>query len=402
MRVLQINSVCGIGSTGRIATDIHAVLKEQDYQSYIAYGRDTPMNCDKAIRIGTKLDNYLHVAKTRILDMHGFGSKKATKDFIERIKKINPDVIHLHNIHGYFINIEILFEYLKEANLPVVWTLHDCWAFTAHCAYFEYSGCDCWKLEGENKCIQKRSYPGSLLVNNSKNNFKRKKKAFTGVENLIIITPSEWLANLVKKSFLREYPVEVINNGIDLNVFKPTGSHFRKNNKLENKFIILGVASTWDKRKGLNYFIELSNSIKNDEVIVLVGLSEKQKDNLPKNIIGITRTNNVKELVEIYSSADVFVNPTIEDNFPTTNLEALASGTPVITFDTGGSAESLDEHCGFKVEKGNTNELLLKIKKIKENNKAAYKIPCVNRARNLYDKTDRFKEYVNLYLDNRR
>src|SRR5690554_6445846 len=142
MKVLQVNSVCGIGSTGRIATDINNILIEQGHESYIAYGRDLPKNCENAIRIGTKIDNYTHVAKTRLLDKHGFGSIKATKEFINKVIDINPDIIHLHNIHGYYINIEILFDYLKEANKPVVWTLHDCWSFTGHCSNFDYVGCD--------------------------------------------------------------------------------------------------------------------------------------------------------------------------------------------------------------------------------------------------------------------
>jgi glycosyltransferase involved in cell wall biosynthesis len=394
VRVLQINSVCGIGSTGRIATDIHAILKEEGHESYIAFGRGDPINCDSALRIGNKFDNFAHVIKTRIFDQHGFGSKRATKEFIEKVKELDPDVIHLHNIHGYYINVEILFNYLKEANKPVIWTLHDCWAFTGHCSYFDFVGCECWKLEGTHKCIQKKNYPSSLLLNNSRRNFERKRKAFTGVKNLTILTPSNWLAGLVKQSFLGEYPVKVINNGIDLDIFKPTKSNFRKKNNLEDKFIILGVANVWVRRKGYEYFLELSKRLEQDEVIVMVGLTERQKNKLPANIIGITRTNNIKELVEIYSAADVFVNPTLEDNFPTTNLEALACGTPVVTFKTGGSIESIDGNCGIVVEKGNLAELLRAIKKIKLGNLSNEK--CVGRAKR-YNKKDRYLDYICLY-----
>ena len=223
MKVLQINSVCGIGSTGRIATDIHHILTEQGHESYIAYGRNLPMNCENTIRIGKKFDNYSHVAFTRIYDKHGFGSIKATKEFIEKIKELNPDIIHLHNIHGYYINIELLFDYLKKANKPVVWTLHDCWAFTGHCAHFDYIQCRKWQT-GCEKCPQKTSYPSSYIFDHSKENYKKKKEIFTGVNNLIIVTPSKWLANLAKKSFLGDYPIEVINNGIDLDHFKPIRS----------------------------------------------------------------------------------------------------------------------------------------------------------------------------------
>lgn len=396
MKVLQINSVCGVGSTGRIAIDIHNILIEQEHDSYIAYGRELSKNCDNTIRIGTKIDNYTHVAKTRILDKHGYGSKQATKELIYKIKNIDPDIIHLHNIHGYYINIEILFIYLKEANKPVIWTLHDCWSFTGHCAYFDYVSCDKWKT-GCYSCPEKKEYPRSLLIDNSKNNYNGKKKIFTSIKNLTIVTPSQWLANLVIKSFLSEYPVKVINNGIDLNVFKPIVGDFRKKYNLEEKFIILGVASVWDRRKGLKYFIELADKVSEDEVIILVGLTEKQLEEIPKNIIGITRTNNVDELVDIYSSSDVFVNPTLEDNFPTTNLEALACGTPVITFDTGGSPECIDDFCGMIAEKGNTTDLLEKVALIKGKGKDYYTDFALERAKTLFNKSERYKDYFMVY-----
>lgn len=399
MKVLQINSVCGIGSTGRIVTDIHNILIEQGHESYIAYGRDLPKNCDTPIKIGSKLDNYKHVALTRIFDKHGFGSKKATQKFIEKVKELDPDIIHLHNIHGYYINIEVLFDYLKKADKPVVWTLHDCWSFTGHCAYFDYVGCDKWKT-GCYDCPEKNSYPASVIIDNSKDNYIKKKELFTGIKNLTIVTPSKWLAGLVKQSYLREYPVEVINNGIDLDVFKPTQSDFRERFNLEDKFIILGVASTWDRRKGFKYFIELSKKIKNDEAIVLVGLSEKQRKYLPKNIIGITRTSNVKELAEIYTAADVFLNPTLEDNFPTTNLEALACGTPIITFNTGGSPESIEDITTNIVDKGNVDGLLKSIQKAKDN-KIYFQEKLIERAKLKYDKEKNFLKYINLYYKNK-
>lgn len=396
MKVLQINSVCGVGSTGRIATDIHNMLIEQGHDSYIAYGRDLQKNCDNAIKIGTKTDNYLHVAKTRIFDKHGFGSKQATKEFINKVVDIDPDIIHLHNIHGYYINIEILFNYLKEANKPVVWTLHDCWSFTGHCAYFDYVKCDKWR-EGCYDCVQKNSYPSSILIDNSKRNYRFKKEVFTGVKNLTLITPSNWLSDLVGESFLKRYQVKTINNGIDLDVFKPSKSDFKQRYNINEKFVILGAASTWDNRKGLKYFYELSEMLREDEVIILVGLTKKQLEKLPKNIIGITRTNNIKELAEIYSTADVFVNPTLEDNFPTTNIEALACGTPVVTFDTGGSPEIIDERTGFVIEKGDILKLCNATRKIKLNSKENYINECITRANALYDKSKKFNEYIDLY-----
>jgi putative colanic acid biosynthesis glycosyltransferase len=396
VRVLQLHTVCGFTSPGRIASDIDGILKEKGYESYIAFGRGAPMNCDTPIRIGTKWDTYAHVALTRLFDKHGFGSKKATREFLSMVEELDPDIIHLHNIHGYYLNVELLFDYLKVADKPVIWTLHDCWAFTGHCSHFDYIGCDKWKT-GCFDCPQKREYPKSVLFDNSRDNFFRKKTAFTGVKNLIIVTPSQWLAGLVGDSFLGDYPVKVINNGIDLSVFKPTPSDFRQRYSLENKFIILGVANVWTERKGLQYFVELSRHLLSDEVIVLVGLAEKQKTTLPLEIVGVTRTDDIKELAEIYSVADVFVNTTLEDNFPTTHLEALACGTPVITFNTGGSAESIRERCGHVVQRGNLDDMMRFIRLLKEDGKETYSKACRERATCMYDKDDRFADYVELY-----
>lgn len=341
MRILQINSVCGTGSTGRIATDIYDILKENGHECCIAYGRgDAPAGYN-TIKIGNKYDIYYHALMNRITDKHGFYSGAATKKFIKQVEEYNPDVIHIHNIHGYYINIEILFSYLKQSNKPVILTLHDCWSFTGHCAYFTYVGCDKWKY-GCYECPQLETYPRSIFFDGSKGNYQKKKQLFTGFHNLTIVTPSKWLAGLVKESYLGEYPVKVINNGIDTDIFKPTESDFRSRYGLENKYIILGVANIWDKRKGLDDFIELSKQLDDkSQAIVLVGLSEKQLKTLPKNIIGIKRTNSIKELAEIYTAANIFFNPTYEDNYPTVNLEAQACGTFVVTYDVGGSLECL-------------------------------------------------------------
>lgn len=396
MKVLQINSVCGIGSTGRIATDIHNILIKDNYNSTIAYGREPAKNCNNTIRIGAKYSNYLHVLNTRVFDTHGFFSTKETEAFIDTLRRLDPDVIHLHNIHGYYINVELLFEYLKAAKKPVIWTLHDCWSFTGHCAYFDYAECTKWK-DGCGNCPEKKEYPSSWVLDNSSSNFIRKKSAFTGVDDLTIVTPSTWLAELAQQSYLNNYPIKVINNGIDLMVFKPVENNFRFDYKLEGKFIILGVASVWERRKGLKYFLEISKKLKLNQVIVLVGLNKKQCQELPSNIIGIMRTNNIKELVEIYSSADVFVNPTLEDNFPTTNIEALACGTPVVTFDTGGSGESVTTDVGYVVEKGNINQLLEAVNLVESKGKQYFTSAAVIRAKEKYNNIDKFNEYINIY-----
>lgn len=368
MKVLQINSVCGIRSTGRICTDIAKDLEQQGHQVKIAYGRmeQVPQWAKKyAVRIGSDLDAKLHAVGTRLLDKHGFFSKKATKQFLQWAEEYDPDLLWLHNIHGYYINIEMLFAWIKSRpNMQVKWTLHDCWAFTGHCSHFDFIKCEKWKT-GCHSCSQKKGYPASLCKDNSKENYLRKKTAFTGVKNMTLITPSQWLADLVKQSFLKEYPVEVRNNQIDLDVFKPTVGTFREKHGLENTKIILGVASAWGNRKGLQDFYKLSQQLAGEAKIVLVGLDPKQMESLPASILGIRRTNNVQELAEIYTTADLFFNPTYEDNYPTVNLEAQACGTKVITYDTGGAPETLYRQDSVVIPQGQWQAVLQILKDTK-------------------------------------
>lgn len=341
MKVLMINVVCGIRSTGRICTDLATALEKQGHEVKIAYGREqVPEQFQKyAVRIGNDLDVKLHGVRARLVDGTGFGSKRATEKFIEWVKEYDPDIVHLHNLHGYYVNVEVLFKYLKTCGKKIIWTLHDCWAFTGHCTYFDYVGCEKWKY-GCESCSQKKEYPACNGLDMSKKNYIIKRKIFTSIPNMTIVTPSQWLADLVKQSYLSEYPTLVIHNGIDTSIFKPTLSNVAEQYHCEEKKIILGVAAIWDRRKGLDTFLKLSEILDSSFQIILVGLNKKQIEKLPKNIIGIEKTNNVKELVELYSAAKVFVNPTLEDNYPTTNLEAIACGTPVITYNTGGSPES--------------------------------------------------------------
>ena len=343
MRVLFINAVCGTGSTGKITGELAQQYQREGHEVKIAYGRHSyvpEQYRDIAVRIGGKLDVYMHALFTRFTDRHGFYSRHATRTFLQWASDYNPDLLWLHNIHGYFINIEQLFTWIKSRdNMKTFWTLHDCWSFTGHCGYFTMIGCDKWRTHCE-KCPQRNSYPASF-VDASFRNFEDKRSLFTGVRDLTIITPSQWLARLVKQSFLREYPVQVRYNTIDTNIFRPTQSDFRARYGLQDKFVILGVASIWDERKGLDDFIKLSGMLDERFAIVLVGLSSKQAKNLPERITSIERTNNQQELAQIYSACDVFFNPTHEDNYPTVNLEAEACNLPVITYDAGGSPETI-------------------------------------------------------------
>ena len=340
----MINEVCGTGSTGKICTKIAEEYEKNGYECKIAYGRhgDVPEQYKKyAVRIGNDFSVKFHALSTRIFDNHGFCSYFVTKKFLRWADDYNPDIVWLHNLHGYYINIELLFKWIKSRpNMKIKWTLHDCWAFTGHCSHFTVAKCYKWKKQCAN-CPQKNEYPKSLLFDNSYYNYKRKMIAFTGVKGMTIIAPSKWLANLVKKSFLRKYPIEVHYNKIDTDVFKPTQSDFRERYRLTDKVIVLGVSNVWNERKGYFDFIKLSKILNNKYRIVMVGLNEEQLKEIPKNIIGISRTKDQKELAEIYTAADVFLNLTYEDNYPTVNLESQACGTPVITYRTGGSPESV-------------------------------------------------------------
>lgn len=356
MKVLQINSTCGFGSTGRIAVDILNTVIENDGEGLICYGRGEAPSGVPSYKIGSEMLVRVHGVLSRVTDRQGFYSTNATKTLVQKIEEYDPDIIHLHNIHGYYLDIRVLFDYLKKCGKPIVWTLHDCWAFTGHCAHFTAVGCEKWKT-GCNSCPSKKEYPQSLVLDNSEKNYNEKKELFTGLQNVTLVTPSKWLSDLVKESFLKEYTVKVINNGVNTDIFKPTESDFRKRYGIENKKIFLGVASVWQENKGLGDFIKLSKELPEDCKIVLVGLTETQMSMLPKEIIGLKRTENAKQLAEIYTAADVFLNPTYEDTYPTTNLEAISCGTPAVTYNTGGSPESLQDGRGITVKVGDTKAL---------------------------------------------
>lgn len=399
MKILQVNTSVNTGSTGRIAEEIGQTIIAAGHTSYIAYGRPGGKSHSHTIKIGSAFDQKMHGLQTRIFDTHGFASATATRRLVDEINCINPDVIHLHNLHGYYLHVGVLFDYLKRINKPVVWTLHDCWPFTGHCCYFDFVKCNKWKTHCE-KCPLQKKYPESLVFDNSHNNFDVKKDLFNGVNNLTLVTPSDWLSGLLQQSFLHRYPVSVIHNGIDLSVFKPvTEEAFSIRQKLNigNGAIILGVASVWDRRKGLKDFIQLSEKIAPADRIVLLGLAKEQREGLPQNIIAIERTENITEMVQLYNLATVFVNPTWVDNFPTTNIEALACGTPVITYDTGGSVEAIDSNTGWIVEKGNIESLVKAIETVKQKGKEFFVSKCRTRAEALFNNKERFGDYIQLY-----
>lgn len=394
MKVLQINSVCRVGgSTGRITTEIYHALEEQGHSCLIVHGRGIAPPEIRTLKIGSRINIGIHCALTRLTDRNGAYSRFVTKKLVRQIKQYNPDIIHLHNIHGYYINIEVLFNYLREADKPVIWTLHDCWAFTGHCSHFDFVGCDKWKY-GCGKCPQKKEYPSSVLFDHSRINYLKKKKWFTSISNMTLVTPSKWLAEQVESSFLKQYPVKVIHNGIDLNVLKPTPDTFRKNHGLTDKFIILGVASVWNERKGLSDFIELSKRLDNSHQIVLVGLYPEQLKKIPSNILGIIGTSNIEELAGIYTAADVFINTSVEETMGLVTVEALACGTPAIVYDATAVPEMVDATCGIVVPKNNIDCLVHAIMRIK--NQPFSPQACTERAEQ-FDKQPLYQAYLDLY-----
>lgn len=392
MRIVQINLSCTWGSTGKICDAVSELLSEKKVENYIfyVYGNN-PQNKPNYLKYGNFLYTKFQALKSRVFGTYGFNSAASTRWLIKKLDKLKPDVVHIHNIHSHDCHFEMLFRYLKENNIKVFYTFHDCWAFTGYCPHFAMAKCERW-LKGCGNCPLRKRY--SWFFDRSAKNLQKKMMALSGLD-LTVITPSEWLAGLVKQSFLKNYPVRVINNGIDLSVFRPREGCFREKYAVQNKKIILGVSMIWNSAKGLDVFVNLANTLPEDYRVVLIGTDGAVDKYLPKDIISIHRTQNADELAEIYSTADIFVNPTREENYPTVNMEALACGTPVLTFRTGGSPEMLDETCGSVVECGDIDALESEIIRICTD-KPYSQEACIRKAE-AFDKNERFKEYLKLY-----
>ena len=397
MKTIVSINLGNFGSTGKIMFGISKAARLNGYITYQAYPNSEMVQSktENDIIICSSFENLINRKLAYITGLNGCFSHIPTWIFLRKLDAIKPDIIHFHNLHNSYINIHMMFNYIKKHNIRVVWTLHDCWAFTGHCPHYTFVGCDRW-TKGCGKCPQLSAYPPSLF-DTTELLWKLKKKWFSGLENLTIVTPSEWLASQVKRSFLANYPIKVINNGIDLSVFKPTNSSFRNIHGIEGKIVVLGVAFGWGKRKGLDIFNYLANELDDRFQIVLVGTDNRVDAELHRCILSVHRTHNQRELAEIYSAADVFVNPTREDNFPTVNIEALACGTPVITFETGGSPETINDRCGCVVPVDNCTEMLREILKICEK-KEIMSSECIKRAQEL-SMEDKFNEYISLYND---
>ena len=413
-KLLQINPVLRTStSTGRIMKEIGELAMANGWESYVAYskGRDgLPGSTSIPVPVGNKASVAWHGLQTRILDRHGLGSVLATKRFIEDIRRIRPDIIHIHNIHGYFLNYRILFDFLSHSGIQVIWTVHDCWLYTGHCYHYMYAGCDRWKT-GCGHCPQRGKFPRSLFADRSARNFRDKRDAFCSMpeDRLTIVPVSDWMRSEMSESFLKDYRFQVIHNGIDTDVFSPQPaleSEVRRCYGLGDRHVILGIASIWSEEKGLNDFVEMAARLDSDEVIVLVGMDRKQLDDvlsrygrtvLGDRMVAVKRTADVHQLAGLYSTADVFVNPTWQYNYPTVNLEAISCGTPVVTYRTGGSIEAVAGDTGFVVEQGDIEGLVDAVRRVETLGKAHFRDACRSRAVKEFRKEDRYAEYIELY-----
>ena len=400
MKILQINITNNMGSTGKIMHDLNDVLTIEGMQGYMLCAYQPNKIADKNVCCMYPKNAWLsirtHILESRISGRMGYSKKKETKKAIQWINTIKPDIIHMHNIHGNWICIPMLLEYIKAQDIPVVWTLHDCWSFTGRCSHFEQYGCLKWS-SGCERCKNFKVYPITYFFDYSKSMWNDKKQWFTGLKDAILVTPSVWLADYVRRSFMKSYPVQTIHNGIDLSQFHAVQKRSDYLKEFGEIKILLGVAACWTEHKGLQDFFKLNDLLDKERYrIVLVGLNHRQMQMIPKDILGIERTNNIEELVELYSSADVFINPTYQDNYPTVNMEALACGTPVITYRTGGSVESVPENVGYIVDQGDIIGLREAIEKVCEN--SPFKAEkCIEYAKEHFDKNKCYLKYIEIY-----
>lgn len=395
-KLLEITAAYNCGAPGRIVEQIGVLAKGRGWDVYAVHGvRHSNFSQLTTLCKVTPEQERNHALRSYLLDEHGLGSRHYTEQVVKRIKELDPDVIHLHNLHGYYINYEVLFRYLKEAKKPIVWTFHDFWAITGHCAHFDFNGCTKWQTLCHD-CEHHREYPFSF-IGRSRRNYLLKKQSFTGLENVTLVPVSKWVGSILSQSYLKEYPIHVIYNGIDTKMFYPKMSDIRRHLGVEGKFVLLGVAFPWGRMKGLEDYIELRKHLSENNVIVMVGLTKKQIEALPKGIIGIERTQSQNELAEYYSMADITLNLSYQETFGMTTVEGMACGTPGIVYNKTASPELVSPETGFVVEPRDIKGIVEAIRQIKSNGKAFYSENCRKRVLDNFDKDVRFVDYVDLY-----
>lgn len=391
----MINSVCGVRSTGRICTDLAQMLEAKGHQVKIAYGRMAVPEVHQkyAYRIGSDRDVKLHGLKARLWDASGFGSIAATKRFIRWVKEYDPDLIHLHNIHGYYLNVELLFQYLRSCGKPILWSFYDCWSFTGHCAHFDYNGCQKWQ-KGCSKCRFSQEYPKSFL-DRSAANYEKKRKLFTGIPNLQLIVPSKWMAKMVSQSYMKDYPCHVLPNGIDVAQFVASDGDVREKYGIGEKSLVLGVSSVWQKMKGLTHINDLAQKLPKEKYAILLVGGGEDKEPIDPSILRVHHTDSIDALCRIYTAADVFINPTLQETQGLTTVEAFACGTPAVVFNAGGAAECVDDTCGIIVPKDDTNALQAAIEKVCR--EKPFKAEACRKKAEAYDKNVCYQAFMALY-----
>ena len=396
-KLLQLNPVVRQNtSTGRIMREIGELAIANGWESYIAYsgGRDgVPAHSSQLLPVGNKWDVVRHAVATRLFDAHGLASKRATRQLIEQIRRIGPDIVHIHNVHGYWLNYPLLCGYLRESGIPVVWTVHDCWLYTGHCYYYTYARCEKWRT-GCGRCPQKHAFPASWLFDRSAANWRDKRAAFASLPGLTIVPVSDWIRQEMASSFLAEQQFRVIHNGIDLSVFSPEAAGTDRNTNT----VYLGIASIWYEEKGFSDLLRLAEQLREDEQLVLVGrMTEAQKRRVPTRVRLVERTENVQALAALYAQASVLLNPTWQDNYPTVNLEAIACGTPVVTYRTGGSVEAVTEATGRVVAQGDVSAMLAAARALAAADRAEMSARCRAYALAHFDKESCYRNYITLY-----
>lgn len=396
MKILALNTFAGSGSTGRIALDIAQYAAGQGSETIIGFGAgDVPLEAQQfALRIGGRAGRKWHGALRKLLDGEGYGSLAATLRLISFLKVYRPDVVHLHNLHGCYLNHRLLFRALRASGVPVLWTLHDCWPFTGHCAYFDFIGCDRWQTACHH-CPQLRGYPTCIGADGSARNYRRRRKLFTDVPNMTLAVPCRWMGELVSHSFLANHPVRVVYNGVNRDVFRPIPSDIRQKHGITEPYVALAVASEWEERKGVRHLPEIAASLGGEYRLVVLGLSKAQIEALPNGVLGLPRTASPRELVAWYTAADCFVNPTLEDNMPLVNLEAMACGTPVAVFATGGCPECIAKGCGIVAPRGDVPALVQAVQQLAPQ-KATMREACLAQAA-AFDAMETAKNYFTLY-----
>jgi len=397
MKLLQINVDANNGSNGSIAQELGKEALKRGWESYIAYGRRCVPSESDLIRIGTDYDVKIHGIQSRLFDNHGLASKSATRQFIKTVEGIRPDLIHLHNIHGYYLNYKLLFEYLYETNIPVVWTFHDCWPFTGHCGYFESVQCEKWKTECHS-CELRRFYPKSLFLDRSTRNYKLKKRLFTSINSLHITTVSKWLMSKVEDSFFRDYPISTVYNFVNEKVFKPNVERIKRSDYgLDERTILIGAAANWVPSKGIPDFNALADSLSDKYQIVMVGVTEDVKKQISPNVRSLARVENPQKLAALYAEADILLNLSRQETFGMTTLEAMACGTPGISYNNTACPEVLSNDTGVVVPTGDVKAVMEAIGLIEKRGKESYRNNCVERANSVFSKKNIISQYFDVY-----